>query len=82
METLNPLIQERWEFGALATGSHGFYERLGWERWRGPSYVITEHGTERSAEEDDGLMVLRFGPSADVELTSSITCYDRPGDAW
>ena len=69
--------------GALSTGAHAFYGRLGWERWRGPTYVRTSGGAiERTEDEDDGVMVLRFGPSADLDLTLPICCEDRPGDAW
>lgn len=82
MAELGVHLRARYEFGMLATGSWGFYERLGWERWRGPSWVLTDAGRVRSAEEDDGLMALRFGPSADVDLTAHVTCEDRPGDAW
>jgi aminoglycoside 2'-N-acetyltransferase I len=32
---LGVVIRERYEFGALSTDAHRFYERLGWERWRG-----------------------------------------------
>ena len=29
------LLRRHFELGALSTGRHSFYERLGWERWRG-----------------------------------------------
>lgn len=76
-------LRARYDLGVLATGeAHGFYERLGWERWRGPSYVLTASGPVRTAEDDDGLMALRFGPSAGVDLAAAITCHERPGDVW
>lgn len=76
-------LRARYRLGVLSTGSaHAFYERLGWERWRGPSYVLTADGRVRTADEDDGLMVLRFGPSAGVDLTAAIACHDRSGDVW
>lgn len=70
------------ELGALSTGSHAFYERLGWERWRGPTYVRDAGRLVRSADDDDGVMVLRFGPSADIDLSAAISCEARPGDDW
>ena len=82
MALLDTVLRKRYEIGALGTGEHAFYERLGWERWQGPSYVLTESGPVRSEEEDDGIMVLRLDASADVDLTEPITCDDRPGDAW
>lgn len=83
MEPVTRQIRRAEEFGVLGTGAYRFYERLGWERWQGPSFVRRSDGSvERTAEDDDGLMVLRTGPSAAVDLTSPITCHDRPGDCW
>ncbi|MGI8522287.1 MAG: GNAT family N-acetyltransferase [Nocardioides sp.] len=82
MRALQGELRDRWPFGALSTSKHGFYEQLGWERWRGTSYVRMVDGRRQADGEHGGLMVLRFGPSADVDLTASITCEDRPGDAW
>ena len=82
MQAASHLVRSSFELGALGTDRHSFYERLGWERWRGPSYVRRAGDLVRSAEEDDGLMVLRFGPSAHVPLTAPIACRERPGDDW
>ena len=82
MELIATLIQEHFEVGALSTGDPGFYERLGWERWRGPSFVRRGSELLRTEDEDAGLMVLRFGGSEAVDIGGSITCEDRPGDAW
>jgi aminoglycoside 2'-N-acetyltransferase I len=83
MRLLMAELRARYDLGVLATGlAHGFYERLGWERWRGPSYVLTASGPVRTAEDDDGLMALRFGPSAGVDLGAAIRCHDRSGDVW
>lgn len=76
-------IRESYELGALGTGEFHFYERLGWERWQGPSFVRLEDGSlERTADDDDGLMVLRHGPSAGIDLRARLTCEWRPGDVW
>jgi aminoglycoside 2'-N-acetyltransferase I len=83
MRLLMSELRARHDLGVLSTGrARGFYERLGWERWRGPSYVLTAGGPLRTAADDDGLMVLRFGPSAGVDLTAAIACHDRSGDVW
>lgn len=83
MAAIAGVIRSRFELGALSTGEHVFYERLGWERWRGPSYVrAADGGTTRSADEDSGIMILRCTPSRDVDLTAMITCDERPGDSW
>lgn len=83
MRPVNEHIRNRDELGVLGTGAHHFYERLGWERWRGPSFVRRSGGgLDRTADDDDGLMILRTGPSATVDLAAPITCEDRRGDCW
>jgi aminoglycoside 2'-N-acetyltransferase I len=77
------LIRERFDLGALGTGRHSFYERLGWERWQGPTFVRTAAGELcRTEEDDDGVMVLRTGASSDLDLTGPLACEERPGDDW
>jgi aminoglycoside 2'-N-acetyltransferase I len=41
MEEAGEHIRESYDLGALDTGEFGFYERLGWIRWRGPTAVRT-----------------------------------------
>ena len=76
------LVRAGFELGALSTGRPAFYEHLGWERWRGPTYVRRGNATVRTPGEDDGVLVLRFGPSADVDLTAPLSCEARTGDDW
>lgn len=76
------VVVAAFELGALATGEHRFYERLGWERWRGPTSVRAGEQLIRTPDDDDGIMVLRFGPSATVDLDASIVCHMRSGDVW
>lgn len=82
MQALHPEIARRWPVALLSTGrAKGFYERLGWEQWGGLSYTRTAHGVVPDGEEG-GLMVLRLEPSAVPDLTVTVTCEERPGDAW
>ena len=78
------VIQEHFAFGALSTSQHGFYERLGWQRWQGPSSVLPADGGEpvRTADEEAGLMVLLTGASVGLDLTAPLMCEERPGDDW
>lgn len=78
----NEVIRQHYELGALSTDRHSFYHRLGWERWQGPTYVRDGSRLLRTADEDEGIMVLRFGPSATVDVTSALTCEARSGDDW
>ena len=83
MGAIGEVLHERHELGVLSTGSHAFYARLGWERWQGPSSVRQPDGSLlRTADDDDGIMVLRFGPSATLDLAGPIACDARPGDDW
>jgi aminoglycoside 2'-N-acetyltransferase I len=76
------VIRREFALGVLSTSSQGFYESIGWERWQGPTFVRTDGRLVRSEEEDDGIMVLRFGPSEAVDLTDPISCDSRSGDDW
>jgi aminoglycoside 2'-N-acetyltransferase I len=82
MREVDRLLREHHHLGVLSTGAHAFYGRLGWERWWGPTFV--RHGDElvRTPEEDDGIMVLRFGPSRTMDLAAPISCEARSGDDW
>ncbi|MET0727181.1 MAG: GNAT family N-acetyltransferase [Acidimicrobiales bacterium] len=82
MRRLDQLIDASFDLGALSTGSHPFYERLGWERWQGPSYVRHGHEVVRTLGEDDGIMVRRGRTTADLDPTLPIVCPTRPGDDW
>ena len=72
-----------YELGALGTGEHAFYERLGWVTWRGPSSVRTADGERPTPDEDGYIMVLRTPRTdAGLDLDAPISCEWRPGDAW
>nr|MBA2254746.1 hypothetical protein [Chloroflexota bacterium] len=75
-------IPEGFELGALGTGSHGFYERLGWLTWQGPSNVRTATGTLPTPDDDGYIMVLSTPTSPALDLTTPISCEWRPGDVW
>jgi aminoglycoside 2'-N-acetyltransferase I len=83
MIEVNELLRGHFELGALGTGRWSFYERMGWERWQGPTFVRHPGGTDvRTEEDDEGVMVLRFGPSAAVDPRRPIACEAREGEDW
>ena len=82
MRAVGEVVRDRYELGVLSTGAHAFYEGLGWERWHGPTYVRAGSTVARTEDEDDGIMVLRHGPSAELDLMLALTCEARPGDDW
>lgn len=77
-------LAELYELGALATGRQGFYERLGWRRWRGETWVIEPDGRRvRTPDEDDGIMWLPTATTPpEVRGDEALACRWRPGDVW
>jgi aminoglycoside 2'-N-acetyltransferase I len=82
MSEIGAVIRAEYELGALGTGAYEFYARLGWERWRGPTFVRRGGETIRTPEDDDAIMVLRFGASRDADVTAPLSCDARSGDDW
>ena len=82
MTAANEHIRSTFELGVLGTGRNGFYERLGWETWRGKAFVRTPDGQVRTPEEEGYILVLRTPASSPFELTEPITGDWRPGDVW
>jgi len=82
MRAVTAHVAERFELGALGTGVHGFYERLGWQTWTGPSGVRTGTGDRRTPDDDGYIMVLLTPTSSDVDPAAGISCDWRPGDVW
>jgi aminoglycoside 2'-N-acetyltransferase I len=84
MEVIDRMIDERYELGALGTGSQTFYARLGWVAWQGPTWIRNRDGTlERSPSEDGGIMVRRTPTTPpELDLTLPIAVDWRPGEVW
>ena len=83
MTDIGVVIADRFELGALGTGSPTFYERLGWLRWAGPTFVRAPGGLLRTEEEDGGILVLATPRTPiELDLTAPISCDWRTGDVW
>lgn len=83
MRRIGQLLEEvEFQLGVLSTSSHAFYERLGWERWQGPTFVRHDDHVVRTADEDDGIMVLRYGAAGNLDLGLPLCCESRAGDDW
>lgn len=82
MRDMTGYVRDEYELGALGTGVHRFYERLGWETWRGPSAVRTVEGLVRTPDDDGYIMVLRTRTSPPLDPVTPISCEWRPGDVW
>src|SRR5262249_57619599 len=61
--------------GCLQTDSPAFYERLGWEVWRGSLAGRSEHGLIPTPDQR-GVMVLRLPqtPPLDLEMQLTVEC--------
>jgi aminoglycoside 2'-N-acetyltransferase I len=75
-------VTGEYELGALGTGSHAFYEHLGWRTWQGPSSVRAANGEMRTPEDDGYIMVLPTPLSPPLDFEAPISCEWRPGDVW
>lgn len=82
MEWAGRLIRSEFEIGVLSTERHAFYERSGWERWQGPTYVRADGELVRTADEDDGIMILRSDATSAASLNGPLCCESRDGDDW
>ena len=82
LEVIGGAIDAGYELGALGTGEIGFYERLGWRVWQGPTSVRTAAGERRTPDEDGGIMVLLTRATPPIDLGAPISCEWRPGDVW
>jgi aminoglycoside 2'-N-acetyltransferase I len=82
MEAIADEIVGHFELGALGTGAHHFYERLGWRTWQGPLSVRTDAGDQRTPDEDGSILVLPTPALPDPELGAPLSCEWRPGDVW
>ena len=75
-------IRAEFAIGALSTHVHAMYGRVGWERWHGPTFVRTPGGLVRTADEDEGIMVLRTPRTPPLRGDETLSCEWRSGDVW
>ena len=75
---LNANIQD-YELGGLSPNTFGLYKRLGWEHWRGPTYIRTNAGLLYTPYE---IMILRTLLTPALDLESAISAEWRPGELW
>jgi aminoglycoside 2'-N-acetyltransferase I len=69
-----------YELGALSPARVSFYERLGWEMWRGPTAIRTRGGLLPTAGEE--VMVLRTPRTPALDASTLITAEWRKGELW
>ncbi len=70
-----------YHLGALSPFNVKFYERLGWELWRGPLFIRTEKGLIPSPT-DEEVMIFRLPETPDLDLTAPLSVEWREGEVW
>lgn len=82
MQLATEQIKRGYELGALCASDRGlgFYQRLGWLLWRGPSYVDAPEGLLPTPDEDGAVLVLPVSEQPDLD--QPIVCDWREGDVW
>lgn len=83
MKRIGALIHAEYTIGALSTSEHAFYESVGWERWIGPTLAQPPSGPpERTADDDDGIMILRTPNTGALRLDAPLIADWRTADVW
>lgn len=80
MKRLADEIQD-FDLAALSPFSPAYYERLGWELWRGPLFVRTENGLSPFPG-DEEVMILRLPGTPDLDLGAPLSAEWREGELW
>jgi len=65
-------IREKYEIACLETDRPAFYERLGWELWRGPLAGRNNKGELVTSPEQEGIMILRLSKSTEIDLDQQL----------
>jgi aminoglycoside 2'-N-acetyltransferase I len=84
MGEVGRLVAAGYELGALSDGTRipGFYQRLGWETWQGPTFVAGPGGPQRTASDDGSILVLRTPATGELDPGDPLVCDWRAGDVW
>jgi aminoglycoside 2'-N-acetyltransferase I len=70
-----------YEIACLQTDRAAFYERLGWEVWRGPLAGRSEHGLIATPQQR-GVMVLRLPGTPQLDVVTQLTIECQPTRIW
>ncbi len=81
MSHLAESIGEEYIIGCLETERVEFYERLGWETWRGPLAGRSDQGLIPTPKQK-GIMVLRLSQTPPLNLDSMLTIECQSERIW
>ena len=74
-------IDHEYVIACLETDREVFYERLGWQRWRGPLAGRSEHGLIPTPDQH-GIMILRLSQTPALDLDSPLSIESQTGRIW
>jgi aminoglycoside 2'-N-acetyltransferase I len=80
MDRLAATIDD-YEIACLQTDRPGFYDRLGWEVWRGTLAGRSEHGLIPTPRQR-GVMVLRLPRTPPLDMETQLTIEVQPERIW
>ena len=69
------------DLSALTPFSVAYYERLGWELWRGPLFLRTDSGLIRTPRDGD-VMILRLPRTPNLDVNAPLSVERREGELW
>lgn len=74
-------IDREYAIACLETDRETFYERLGWQTWRGSLAGRSENGLIPTPEQG-GIMVLQLSQTPPLDLDSTLTIESQGGRIW
>jgi aminoglycoside 2'-N-acetyltransferase I len=80
MKRIAEEIQD-YELGALSPFSVAFYERLGWELWRGLLFIRKGNELQHTYRDGD-VMILRLPKTPALDLYAPLSAEWREGELW
>jgi aminoglycoside 2'-N-acetyltransferase I len=81
MRHLASRIDDEYVLACLESERVEFYERLGWELWRGPLAGRSEQGLIPTPEQK-GIMILRLSQAPGLDLDSTLTIEAQATRIW
>jgi aminoglycoside 2'-N-acetyltransferase I len=74
-------IDQEYVIACLETDRESFYERLGWQTWRGTLAGRSEHGLIPTPNQH-GIMILRLSQTPALDLDSALSIESQAGRIW
>jgi aminoglycoside 2'-N-acetyltransferase I len=70
-----------YQIGGLSPSDPHFYQRFGWELWRGPLFIRKDDSLLPTPD-DEQVMILRLPATPEIDLSSPLSAEWREGELW